>query len=99
MSSCPSRRNATLVDVTHDVPPQDIVAGAVALMQAAALFPPGTIHVAVVDPDVGGARAGLVVEAGGSFFVGPDNGILSLARSARAGACTTSRRRPSAASP
>ena len=70
---------AQLVDITHGVPPQDVAAGAVALAQAAPLFPPGTIHVAVVDPGVGGARADIVVESGGSFFVGPDNGVLSLA--------------------
>jgi S-adenosyl-L-methionine hydrolase (adenosine-forming) len=70
---------ATLVDVTHGVPPQDVAAGAVALAQAAALFPAGTIHVAVVDPGVGGARADLLVESGGQLFVGPDNGVLSLA--------------------
>lgn len=70
---------ATVVDISHGVPPQDVVAGAVALAQAAPLYPPGTIHVAVVDPEVGGARADLLVEAGGSFFVGPDNGVLSLA--------------------
>src|SRR4051794_16380619 len=70
---------ATLVDVTHGVPPQDVAAGAVALSQAAALFPPGTVHVAVVDPGVGSARADLLVESGGCFFVGPDNGVLSLA--------------------
>jgi S-adenosylmethionine hydrolase len=70
---------ATLVDITHGVPAQDVAAGALALAQAAPLFPPGTIHVAVVDPGVGGARADLLVEAGGSFFVGPDNGVLSLA--------------------
>jgi hypothetical protein len=75
--------SATLVDVTHGVPPQDVVSGAVALAQAAPLFPRGTIHVAVVDPGVGGNRADLLVEAGDSFFVGPDNGVLSLA--ARAG--------------
>jgi S-adenosylmethionine hydrolase len=69
----------TLVDITHGVPPQDVTAGAVALAQAAALFPPGTIHIAVVDPGVGGARADLLVASGGSFFVGPDNGVLSLA--------------------
>ena len=74
---------ATVVDITHGVPPQDVAAGAVALAQAAALFPAGTIHVAVIDPGVGGARAGLLVESGESFFVGPDNGVLSLA--ARAG--------------
>jgi len=70
---------ATLVDVTHGVPPQDVAAGAVALAQAAAHFPGGTIHVAVVDPGVGGARADLLVESGGSIFLGPDNGVLSLA--------------------
>jgi S-adenosylmethionine hydrolase len=70
---------AQLVDITHGVPPRDVLAGAVALSQAAPLFPAGTIHVAVVDPGVGSARAGLVIEAGGSFFVGPDNGVLSLA--------------------
>jgi S-adenosylmethionine hydrolase len=70
---------ATLVDVTHGVPAQDVAAGAVALAQAAPLFPAGSIHVAVVDPGVGGERADLLVESGGSFFIGPDNGVLSLA--------------------
>ncbi|HVV53474.1 MAG TPA: SAM-dependent chlorinase/fluorinase [Polyangia bacterium] len=70
---------ATLVDIAHGVPAHDVAAGAVALAQAAPLFPPGTIHVAVVDPGVGGARADIVVAAGGSLYVGPDNGVLSLA--------------------
>jgi S-adenosylmethionine hydrolase len=70
---------ARLVDVTHGVPPLDVAAGAIALAQSAPLFPPGTVHVAVVDPGVGGARADLLVESGGCFFVGPDNGVLSLA--------------------
>jgi S-adenosylmethionine hydrolase len=70
---------ARLVDITHGVPAQDVAAGAVALAQAAPLFPTGSIHVAVVDPGVGGGQADLLVEAGGSFFVGPDNGVLSLA--------------------
>jgi S-adenosyl-L-methionine hydrolase (adenosine-forming) len=71
--------DAVLVDVTHEIPRHDIVAGALALEQAAPYFPAGTVHVAVVDPGVGGARAGLVVESGGQAFVGPDNGLLSLA--------------------
>lgn len=71
--------DAVLVDVTHEIPRHDIVAGALALEQAAPYFPAGTVHVAVVDPGVGGARAGIVVEAGGQAFVGPDNGLLSLA--------------------
>jgi S-adenosylmethionine hydrolase len=72
-------QDATAVDITHDIPRHDIAAGAFALAQAAPLFPPGTVHVAVVDPGVGGARADIVVEAGGCYFVGPDNGLLALA--------------------
>src|SRR4029079_14508596 len=74
--------SAQLVDSTHGVPPMDVAAGAVALAQAAALFPPGTIHIAVVDPGVGGTRADILIESGGSLFVGPDNGVLSLAAAA-----------------
>jgi S-adenosylmethionine hydrolase len=70
---------ACVVDIAHDVPPQDVLAGAFALEQAAPYFPPGTVHVAVVDPGVGSRRRALVVEAAGSVFVGPDNGLLSLA--------------------
>jgi S-adenosyl-L-methionine hydrolase (adenosine-forming) len=70
---------AQLVDITHGVPPMDVAAGAVALAQAASLFPPGTIHIAVVDPGVGGTRADILIESGGSLFIGPDNGVLSLA--------------------
>jgi S-adenosyl-L-methionine hydrolase (adenosine-forming) len=71
--------NALPIDVTHAIPAQDIRAGAWALADAAPLFPPGTIHVAVVDPGVGGERDGIVVASGNQFFVGPDNGVLSLA--------------------
>src|SRR6185369_13128535 len=70
---------AQLVDITHGVPPMDVAAGAAALAQAAPLFPPGTIHIAVVDPGVGGERADILIEAAGSVFIGPDNGVLSLA--------------------
>jgi S-adenosylmethionine hydrolase len=71
--------DAVLVDISHQVPARDVRAGAFTLAQAAPLFPAGTVHVAVVDPGVGGARAEVVVAAGGAFFVGPDNGLLSLA--------------------
>ena len=71
--------DAKLVDITHGVPAQDVAAGAVALAQAAPLFASGTIHVAVVDPGVGGSRADLLIESGGHLVVGPDNGVLSLA--------------------
>ncbi len=69
-------RHATLVDVSHDVPAQDVAAGAYLLQCAHRYFPPGTIHVAVVDPGVGSRRRGIVVETGGGLFVGPDNGLF-----------------------
>jgi S-adenosyl-L-methionine hydrolase (adenosine-forming) len=72
---------AVLVDITHAIPAQDVRAGALALADAAPYFPAGSVHVAVVDPGVGGARQGIVVASGGHFFVGPDNGVLSLAAS------------------
>jgi S-adenosylmethionine hydrolase len=69
-------RDIVFVDIAHDIPPQDVRAGAFALLSSARYFPPGTIHLAVVDPGVGTERLGLVVESGGQFFVGPDNGLL-----------------------
>jgi S-adenosylmethionine hydrolase len=69
---------ARLVDLSHEVPPQDIVAGALVLQSAWRYFPPGTIHVAVVDPGVGSERRALAATGGGQFLVGPDNGLLSL---------------------
>ncbi len=74
---------ATLVDVTHDVRPQDVRHGALVLDDVAGWFPPGTIHVAVVDPGVGTDRKILVAEIGRRHYVAPDNGLLSrLARRA-----------------
>ncbi|HEY7647603.1 MAG TPA: SAM-dependent chlorinase/fluorinase [Methylomirabilota bacterium] len=70
-------REVHLVDVTHEVEPQQIVEAALALDAAAGFFPPGTIHVAVVDPGVGTARRGIVVAAAGHLFVGPDNGLFT----------------------
>jgi S-adenosylmethionine hydrolase len=68
---------ARLVDITHEIPAQDIGAGAFTLMAVYRDFPAETIHVAVVDPGVGSARRPVLVVAGGQFFVGPDNGIFS----------------------
>jgi S-adenosylmethionine hydrolase len=68
-----------LVDLSHDVPPQDILAGALILRSAVPYFPAGTIHVAVVDPGVGSQRRGILIETEQDFFIGPDNGLLSLA--------------------
>ena len=66
----------TFVDIAHDIPPQDVRAGAFALLSTVHYFPPGTIHIGVVDPGVGTERLGLVVKSGGQIFVGPDNGLL-----------------------
>ncbi len=68
---------ATIVDLTHEVPAQDIACGAFTLGACWHEFPRGTIHLAVVDPGVGSERRVIVVEADGHCFVGPDNGIFS----------------------
>ncbi len=65
-----------IVDVSHTVPPGDVERAAF-LLAAAPAFPPGTVHLAVVDPGVGSARRMLVVESGGQLFVAPDNGLLT----------------------
>jgi S-adenosylmethionine hydrolase len=73
---------AKIVDVTHDVPPQAVLLGALVLRQAAPYFPKGSIHTAVVDPGVGTERRALCVVTNVGCFVGPDNGVLSLAADA-----------------
>ncbi len=75
LSAC---REATIVDIAHDLPPHDIQEGAFCLFAAYRAFPAGSVFVAVVDPGVGSERRGLALEAGGYRFVGPDNGIFSL---------------------
>ncbi|MFO0747497.1 MAG: SAM-dependent chlorinase/fluorinase [Myxococcota bacterium] len=65
-----------LHDLGHAIPPQDVARGAAALAVAAPEFPPGTTHLAVVDPGVGTARAGVVVVCAGQLFVGPDNHLF-----------------------
>ncbi len=74
-----------IIDITHLIPPGDVNRGAVVLAQAVRYFPP-SVHVAVVDPGVGTARRAVAVEAGGSLFVGPDNGLLTAAVAAAGGA-------------
>ena len=71
-------RWARLVDITHEIPPQDVVAGAFILASAAAWFAPGTVFLAVVDPGVGTNRPLIAVRADGRYFVAPDNGLLAL---------------------
>lgn len=67
----------TVVDLTHQIPPQGIAAGRFCLMNAYLYFPKGTVHVAVVDPGVGSTRRAVAVEFAFGFLVGPDNGIFS----------------------
>lgn len=67
-----------LLDIDHSIPPQDLVLGAVRLERAMRYTRPG-VHVAVVDPGVGGDRRAVALEAGGRVFVGPDNGLLVAA--------------------
>ena len=68
---------ARLVDISHDIPPQDIATGAWTLATAWRFFPEGAIFLCVVDPGVGGARLPIALRAGSRVFVGPDNGLCS----------------------
>ena len=76
LTVCP---DAILVDITHEIAPQDILGGAVALAACFKYFPPGTIFVGVVDPGVGSARRGIAASAADYRFIAPDNGLLTLA--------------------
>lgn len=67
-----------VVDLTHEIPPQDVMEGGYVLREAYPAFPPGTVHLAVVDPGVGTDRRAVAIESGGHRFVGPDNGLFSL---------------------
>jgi S-adenosylmethionine hydrolase len=72
---CP---DATLVDITHEIAPQDILGAALELAAAYKYFPPRTTFLCVVDPGVGSSRRALAAEAGGYQFVAPDNGLLTM---------------------
>jgi S-adenosylmethionine hydrolase len=69
--------SVSIVDITHEIPPQDVAAGAFTLLAAYKTFPAGTIHLAVVDPGVGSTRRPIIVSANEQFFVGPDNGLFT----------------------
>lgn len=69
--------HASIVDLSHEIPPQDIEEAAYLLWTSYKFFPSGTIHVAVVDPGVGTERPAIIVDIGGQRFVGPDNGIFA----------------------
>jgi S-adenosyl-L-methionine hydrolase (adenosine-forming) len=70
---CPG---VALVDLSHQVEPGDVAGGALILRAAVPYFPPGTVHLAVVDPGVGGERRPVALRAGSQWLVGPDNGLL-----------------------
>jgi S-adenosylmethionine hydrolase len=70
---------AQIIDLSHGVPPQQIMAGALTLRHSIAYFPEAAIHVAVIDPAVGSERRPLLIQCGKTYLIGPDNGMLSLA--------------------
>ena len=72
---------AQIIDITHEIPAGDIRAGAFALAASYKFFPKRTVHVAVIDPGVGSTRRAITAQTVNHFFVGPDNGVLSLALS------------------
>src|SRR6266550_581884 len=73
---CP---DATLVDISHEVPPHDVGGGALELAACFKYFPAGTVFLVVVDPGVGSSRRGIAADSGDFKFVAPDNGVLTLA--------------------
>lgn len=73
---CPE---AQLVDLTHEISPQDVRAASFHLEQSTGYFPPGTVHLAVVDPGVGTGRRMVAVRTETAIFVAPDNGLLTRA--------------------
>ena len=73
---CP---DVTLVDITHDITPHDVLEGSLQLAASFKYFPAGTIFLAVVDPGVGSTRRGIAAETGDYRFVAPDNGVLTAA--------------------
>lgn len=66
----------TVIDLTHQIPPQDVATARFHLMAAYPYFPAGTVHVAVVDPGVGGPRRAIALQLASGYLVGPDNGLF-----------------------
>lgn len=75
MGICPQTH---LIDLSHEVEPQNVRQAAYILQRAVPFFPNGTVHLAVVDPGVGTERRALAARLGKQFFVGPDNGLITL---------------------
>lgn len=74
---CQINPNLTLIDLNHQIPPQNIAAARFSLMNAYPYFPQGTVHLAVVDPGVGSQRRAIALKLDQGYLVGPDNGIFS----------------------
>src|SRR5260370_25418726 len=72
---CP---DATLVDISHEIPPHDVLTGALELAACYRYFPTGTVFLVVVDPGVGSSRRGIAADTGGYKWVAPDNGLLTV---------------------
>lgn len=70
---------ALVEHAAHDIQPGDIFGAALALSRYACLYPPGTVHLVVVDPGVGTSRRAVGASIDGRFFVGPDNGVFTMA--------------------
>ena len=83
--------DARIVDISHDVPPQDVIHGAFVVGSICPRFPLGTVHVAVVDPGVGTTRRPILLKAGGQLYVAPDNGILTYVLAANGASAGESR--------
>ena len=84
---CTRAPGVSIIDISHEIPAQDVEAARLAVARYWRRFPVGTVHVVVVDPGVGSERAAIAVESGGQFLLGPNNGVLSpalLALDARA---------------
>jgi hypothetical protein len=96
LAACPEAR---LVDISHEVPVFDVRGGGFVLWAGSRDFPAGSVHLAVVDPGVGGSRRAIAIEAGGSYFVGPDNGLFWLVVQRGSHVRAFSLRRPASASP
>jgi S-adenosylmethionine hydrolase len=66
-----------IADISHEITPQNVLEGAIALWRAAPFYPSGTVHIAVVDPGVGTHRRPMAARLGSHYFVGPDNGLFT----------------------
>lgn len=69
--------DADIVDLTHEISPQDVRQAAEVLQNTVFLFPAGTVHVVVVDPGVGTSRHAMAARFGEQYYVGPDNGVIT----------------------